>query len=308
MPRAQRPGDDETLPRESPGVEPTDPNERLKQLQDELTQNKSRIEHLNQQAGALQTDITDLSANVAEIQRTNSNYAGALLDLESRLQSLQYFFEQKHKMVLAAIGEWKDPINEMIREYDHEIEKMEKRAEDLGAKQDAAQKESAEAAKAQARSQKEFDKLNQSQQTVTAKLTDMENLRSQITVFDDKSDVASMYFLIYEFQHTLSNTEIISQHKLGLELRHGLARLEAVKENSRALTAAYNALASEYAAHEATLQTKQKTRRDQLLAAVQAKFPPQLASTATSAAAGSVTPAGAATGTTTSTPLNTQKQ
>lgn len=308
MPKAQRPGDDETLPRESPGVEPTDPNERLKQLQTELNQNKSHIEHLNQQADALQTDITDLSANVAEIQTTNSNYAGALPDLESRLQSLQYFFEQKHKMVLAAIGDWKDPINEMIREYDHEIEKMEKRAEELGEKQNAAQKESAEAAKAQARLQKEFDRLNQSQQTVTANLTDMENLRSLITAFDDKSDVASMYFVIHEFQHTLGSTEIISQHKLGLQLRHELARLEAAKENSRALTAAYNTQASEYTAHEAALQTKQQTRRDHLLAAVQAKFPPQPATSATSAAAGSGTPAGVTTGTTTSSPANAQKQ
>ena len=89
-----------------------------------------------------------------------------------------------------------------------------------------------------------------------------------------------MYFLVHEFQHTLSSTEIIPQHKLALQLRHTLGELEAAKENSRAKSATYNALAAEYTAHEATLQAKQQARRDQLLAAVQALYPPQPASTA----------------------------
>jgi chromosome segregation ATPase len=297
MAKAQSPSDYETPHRDSSSGEPSDPNERLQQLQSELGQHNARIDHLSKQRDALQTDITDLTANWTEVKTTLANYAGALPGLESRLQALQYFFEQKDKMVLAAIGEEKGPIDELIRKFDHEIEMMSRRLTELGEKRDAAQKESAHAADAQAKLQNDFDSLNQYQQSATAKLTDMENLRSQITAFDDKNDVASMYFLIHEFQHTLSSTEINPQHKLALQLRQTLGKLEAAKENSRAKSAAYNELAAEYTAHEATLQAKEQARRDQLLSAVQAMCPPQPASTA-SAATGANAGTGASPATT----------
>lgn len=275
MPKAQRSADYETSHRDSPGVEPPDPGERLKQLQIELVQHDARIDHLSKQRDALKTDITDLTTNWTEVRTTVAKYGGTLQNFEQRLQALQYFYDQKDKMVLAAIGDLKSPIDELIRNCDHEIETMSKRLEELGEKRDAAQEESVDADQAQARLQSKFDDLNQYEQHVTGKLTDMENLRSEITAFDDKSDVASMYFLVHEFRHTLNGTEIKSQHKLASELRHTLAELEAAKENSRTKTATYNALAAEYTAHQAALDANQKSRRDDLLAAVQAMNSPQ---------------------------------
>jgi chromosome segregation ATPase len=132
MAKTQPPGDYEIQHRDSSGVEPPNPNERLQQLQSELSQHNARIDHLSKQRDALQTDITDLTANWTEVKTTLANYAAALQDLESRLQALQYFFEQKDKMVLAAIGEEKDPIDELIRKFDHEIETMMRRLTELG--------------------------------------------------------------------------------------------------------------------------------------------------------------------------------
>jgi hypothetical protein len=290
MSQVQRPSPYGTTQRGPGSTEAPDPHERLKQLQIELDQHNTHIEHLSKQRDALQTDITDLSTTVAEVKTTVTNYAGALQDLNSRFQALQYFYEQKSKMILAAIGDKKGPIDDLIREFDHELDRMSERLRELGEKKDAAQQESDEAANTQTALQAEYDAVNQYQANTTAKLTDLEGLRGQITAADDDTDVASMYLLVLEFHGELRDTQIISQHQLALDLRQKLSDLETAKEHARARAAALNTLQAEYAAHKATLQAKWSGRRAQLLAAVQAMFPPPAAPPATGSTGGSGTP------------------
>jgi chromosome segregation ATPase len=295
MSKAHRPSHQEATHRGSSGGERQNPSERLKQLQIELAQHNNHIDHLSKQRDALATDIADLSSNVSEVQATLSTYAGAFQDLQTRLQSLQYFFDQKNKMASAAIGDMKAPIDELIRDFQHDIERMQRRLSELKDERDAAQKESENAASDQAKLQQRYDTLNQYQPKLTAQLTDMENLRSQITQYDDKNDAASMYFLLLEFRNELRDTYIISQHKLAAELREKLGELEAAKEQARAKSAAYNVLDAEYNAHLATLEAKLSGRRDQLLAAVQA-LSLQPTSTTASTAATATGSAGATAG------------
>jgi chromosome segregation ATPase len=284
MPKAHRPSHQESTHRGSSGGERPSPSERLKQLQVELDQHNAHIDHLSKQRDALATDITDLSTNVSEVQTTLSTYAGAFQDLQSRLQSLQYFFDLKNRMASAAIGDLKAPIDELIRDFQHDIERMQKRLSELKDERDAAQKESENAASDQAKLQQRYDTLNQYQAKLTAQLTDMEDMRSQITQYDDKNDAASMYFLLLEFRNELRDTHIISQQRLAAELREKLGELEAAKEQARAKSAAYNVLDAEYNAHSATLQAKLSGRRDQLLAAVQALLLQPTSATASTAA------------------------
>jgi hypothetical protein len=293
MAKMQRSGQEDPPRRGSDAIEPPDPNDRLKQLQSELDQHNARIEHLTKQRDALQTDITDLSATVAAVKTTVTNYGSNHKDLEARLHALRYFYDQKSKMVHAAIGDKKDLIDDLVHDFDHETGKMEERLLELAGTQAAALAESHEAGNTEVDRQKEYDAKNQYQAKVTAQLTDMETLRNEITHADDTTDVASMYFLLLEFRDDLSETHVISQHQLSLELRERLGDLEAAKERARAKAAALSSVQVEYAAHKAALDARTAGRRGKLLAEVEAKCPVPPAPSQSAAGTASATPSGA---------------
>jgi chromosome segregation ATPase len=292
-----RPGLYDPAYRGGGGSEPPDPNERLKQLKSELEEHTDRIDRLTKQRDALNDDVKDLSASVAAVKTAVTNYGTALPDLEARLHALQYFYEQKSKMVLAAIGDKKGPIDDLVRDFDHELDRMQDRLRELGEKQEEAQEESDEAARAQKERQDAYDKVNSYQTSVSANLTDLETLRGQVTKADDNSDVASMYYLVLEFHAELRETHVISQHQLSLELRQKLAELEAAKEHARSKSAALSTLQGEYTAHKKALDDKRDGRRAALLAAVQAMFPPPAPSPAGSTSTPATATSGAAPGT-----------
>lgn len=273
MPKLQRSSSEDSPHRSGDSSEPSDPDERLKQLQQELDQHNHRILHLTAQRDALSVDINDLSEHVTQVKTTVTNYGAALTDLETRFHALEYFYEQKSKMILAAIGDKKAPIDELVLKFDQDIEHMKERLGELKKKQDAAQEESNEAVIVQADRQKHYDTVNNYQQNATNALTDMEGLRTQVTTADDNTDVASMYFLVQELHHKLHNTHITSQHELSLELRQQLAELEAAKEDARSKSAALGNVQNEYTEHQTTLANKRAGRRQTLLAEVQAMFP-----------------------------------
>jgi chromosome segregation ATPase len=271
MPRAQRSGQEELQSGEN--VEPLDPSERLKQLQTELSQHNSRIEHLSKQRDVLQTDINGLSTTVEQVKTTVTNYGTELRDLHNRLQALEYFYHQKSKMVLAAIGERKPLIDDLIRGYDDELARMQDHLRELDEKQNAALAESTHAANVQDERQKEYDAATNFQQDVTNKLTEMEALRAEITKADDTTDAASMYFLTLEFHSQMRETKIVSQHEVSLELRQKLSELEAAKERARAKTAALSTVQAEYTAYKAEVDIKRADRRANLLAEIKALYP-----------------------------------
>lgn len=256
-----------------------DPSERLKQLQLELNEHNDHIARLQRQAGALQTDIGDLETTVKQVETAVTSYGGALKDLHKRLHALNYFNDQKSKMIHAAIGEKKGEIDELIRNFDLELARMEERLSELREGLNVAQRESDEAVQNQADRQKDYDAYNNFQQTLTSNLTDLETLRSEITQADDKTDVATMYFFMSEFHKTLADTRIISQHQLSSELRQKLGELEAAKEYARAKSAGLSAAQADYTNHETALNTKRTNRRTALLAEVQKRFPVPAAST-----------------------------
>ncbi|MBV9759624.1 MAG: hypothetical protein JO340_03580 [Acidobacteriaceae bacterium] len=273
MPKAQRTRLDEETSRIDEYSEPPDPSERLKQLEHELKEHNSHIARLQKQAGALQTDITDLQTTVKQVEASVTTYGGALKDLHNRLHALHYFNEQKSKMIHAAIGEKKGEIDELIKNFDIEIVRMEERSSELREALNTAQRESDEAAQSQAERQKEYDELNNFQQTLSSNLGDLETLRGQITQADDKTDVATMYFLMSEFHKISAQTKIIPQHQLSVELRQKLGELEAAKEYARAKSAALSNAQADHTNQETALKTKQANRRTTLLADVQKKFP-----------------------------------
>jgi chromosome segregation ATPase len=283
---------------EGDGMEPQDPNERLLQLQGELDQHNSRIDQLSKQRDLLQSDISGLSATVAEVKTTVTNYGANAKGLHDRLQALEYFYHQKSRMVQAAIGERKPLIDELTREYDEELARAEESLKELNDKQVAAQAESDEAAKVQATKQSEYDAANAYQATMTSKLTEMETLRANITQADESTDVATMYVLTQEFHARLKDTKIMSQNELAMELRLKLGELELAKEAARAKSAALAKAQAEYVAYKTTVDGKRTERQARLLKEVEARYPLPAEAELATTVAGTATVATAAAGAT----------
>ena len=285
------------------GSEPPDPNERLTQLKIELQQHQDRLDDLGKQKDELQADITDLEQTVTDVKTTLTTYGGQVKTLETTLHSLQYFYDQKHKMIIAAIGDKKGPIDELIREFDYETSRMQERLAELADRLSTAQQESQRATTNQNAKQADYDAVKAYTQKTQAKLTDLDSLRTSITQDDTATDVASMYFHVLEFQDVLSNTSIVSQHQLALELRQTLGELEQAKEHARVKSAEANRLQTEYNAHQATLTARETGRRQTLLGLIQAMYPVP-APQPSSAASGTTTSATSGTSTTPATPAS----
>ena len=251
----------------------TDPNERLKQLQIELSQQQSRRDHIAKELDELQADITDLQNTVNEVQTTLTDYGNGIKGMQTELHSLQYFYEQKTKMVAAAIGEKKDPIDDAIQTFDRDTDRMEDHLEELGRRRDAAHTEFLKADAIQVDREAEYDAVKNYKQDTDAKLNDLKALRTAITQADDATDVATMYFLILEFKEVLEHTRLVSQHQLAHDLKEKLSLLEAAKEEARTKKSAWNELQTNYDAHKKTLDQRESGRRTNLLAAIQAMYP-----------------------------------
>jgi chromosome segregation ATPase len=273
MSKAQRQGMEEQPPQGNEYIDPPDPNERLKQLTHELKEHTHRIAQLTNESNALQTDINELDATVKQVEATVTDYGAGLADLHQRLHALHYFYDQKNKMTLAAIGERRGPIDDIIRNFDFEVTRMEERLRELGELKDAAQRESNEAAEIQALRQKQYDAANDIQKTLTKTLSELESLRADITRADDKTDVATMYFLMLEFHREMSETRIIAQQQLHLELRQRLGELELAKESARMKSGVLSAAQADYTNFDTALQAKKAGRRATLLAHVQKMNP-----------------------------------
>jgi DNA repair exonuclease SbcCD ATPase subunit len=292
MARMQRSGQDEQQQRVEiiEILEPPNLDDRLARLQTELEEHNDRIDHLSKQRDVLQDDITDLTTTVKQVTTTVTNYGAGLKDLHHRFQTLDYFYHQKSKMILAAIGDKKALIGDLIRLYDEELEGMRAHLQRLDEKQKTAEQESNGAESVQKALQEEYDKINSYQQYITDNLTEMDGLRTDITKADELTDVATMYFLILEFHNKLRETTIHTQHQLSLELRQKLGELETAKENARARSAALSSAQAEYTAHKKKLDTKITERRSTLLKAVDEIYPVPSEAGATSDVAAGTTP------------------
>jgi chromosome segregation ATPase len=272
MPQMQRPYEP---PDGGATTETVDPSERLRQLQAELEHQELRLTHVGKQRDELKVDIADLSKNVDDVKATLTSYGAEVQQLEATLHGLQYFYDQKTKMVMAAIGEKKEPIDLTIREYDHETGQLRERLQELATMLRAAQGESEKADAIQAQKQRDYDHVKAYKTKTEDQLKQLDALRGDITTADDATDVASMYFLVLEFKHVLEHTRIVSQHHLAQQLKEELSELEAAKEAARARKAAADDLTAEYTSHQQALASRVADRRQKLLDVIHTLYPVQ---------------------------------
>lgn len=258
-----------------PELRRPDPTRKLNQLTAELKRKQAEIDALTKQSGDLQTDITGLKATVAEVTQVLSSYGDNITKLKKDRDDLEYFLEQKSKMVAAAVQDRKDAIDRIIRDYDIALQEQGQKVGGLGARANEAQEHYQEAADLAQEKQHQYDTAKGVQQTVTNALTELKSLREQIVSADDKTDVASMYFLVLEMRHVMQHTRIPSQGQLSDTLNEALSGLEEAKEHARSRKAAWDSLKLEHDSEKKKLDDLNANRRKDILAAIQAQWPAQ---------------------------------
>ena len=251
-----------------------DPSRKLQQLTGELKRKQAEIDTLNKQTTDLQTDINDLKATVAEVTQIISGYGENVTKLRKDREDLEYFLEQKTKMVGAAVHDKKEAIDRIIRDYDAGLNEHANKVSRLAERAEEAHEEYDKAAATAQERQHEYDVAKNAQQTITARLTELKTLREQIVAADDKTDVATMYFLALEMRHVMNHTHVVSQGELAEKLNEALAALEEAKEHARARKNSWDALKLEHDAEKNKLDDMKTNRRKNILAAIQAAWPP----------------------------------
>ncbi len=266
-----------------PDLRRPDPGRKLQQLTVELKRKQAEIDTLTKQTSDLQTDINGLKATVAEVTQVLSTYGDNITKLRKDRDDLEFFLEQKSKMVAAAVLDKKDAIDRIIRDYDLALQEQGQKVGGLGTRTEEAQEHYQEAADLAQQRQQQYDTAKAVQQTITNALTELQTLRTSIVSADDKTDVASMYFLTLEMRHVMHHTHIPSQGQLADTLNEALAGLEEAKEQARARKAAWDTLKLEHDSEKKKLDDLNANRRKDILAAIQAHWPAQSPDTAAAA-------------------------
>jgi chromosome segregation ATPase len=284
-----------------------DPHRKLQQLTGELNRKQAEIKTLNQQTTDLQADITDLNTTVAEVSSILASYGDSVTKLRKDREDLEYFLEQKTKMVAPTVHDKKDAIDRLIRDYDAVLHAHGAKVAQLGERSLEAQEQAALSAAIVQKKQQGYDSAKQVQKVTTDHITELKALKDQIVAADNKQDVASMYFLTLEMRRLMHHTEIASQGRLADELNNALSQLEEAKEENRARNAARDALQVEHGAEKKKFDDMKANRRKDILAAIQAAWPPPsqdstpatpatgTAPSSTPAASGTTTPASTTT-------------
>jgi chromosome segregation ATPase len=249
------------------------PQQRLKQLTGELKRKKSEIEALTRQQGDLETDITELESTVTEVDTTLTAYGKNVKQLEKDRADLEYFLEQKTRMVAAAVQDKKEAIDRKIREYDHRIHEQDNKVRQLAEQEGEANEEFDEATRDQQAKQDAYDQAKNTEKKETDQIAALKDLKDKVTGADDQTDVASMYFLTLEMRRLIDHTHIRSQSELSERLNEALSALEDAKERARGRKAHRDALKTEQEAEAKKLADLKSGRRDEILREIRAAWP-----------------------------------
>jgi len=245
-----------------------DPNQQLEELkaqralvQAEIAQETNRLKDLDEDIQAF-TDVT------AEIEQILKAYDQALADLTTRQKEAKGYSDTKMRMILCAVEDVKEAIDEKIAKYDHSIKRKEQRVQQLERKKVEAGHESTEAEAGVKTKQERFNYWKGYQTNLDQNLKETSDLKIQIETEDSQSHTAGMYFLARELAEVLEHTKIITHEQLAQYLKQAWNELNEAKTRARDKKAAWQSAIAEFDAAQADLDDARKTRRQKLLAAV----------------------------------------
>lgn len=254
---------------------PDDPNSKLARLRQELDGKKSEIGTLSKQTADLQDDITGLETSIKAATELLAKYGQALRDLQKTRDDIEFFYEQKSKMINAAIGDKKEPVDHMVRDYDAHTQQLEAAAEQLRERTDAAKEALREASTKADHREDVWNKAKSYQQRLQKKLDDLKSVRDRITKADEANDAPSMYFLVLDLKWLLAHTSIETQQQLAARVNKSIEELEEAREHKRHRQLEAERLQTELDAANAAVETAKSGRRETILHQIAVAWPPK---------------------------------
>src|ERR1700730_12209046 len=125
--------------------EAEDPDQQLEELKAQRAQVQAEIAKDTTRLKALDEDIQAFTDVTAIIEQILKAYDQALPDVISRQKEAKGYSDTKMRMILCAVEDVKEAIDEKIAKYDLSIKRKEQRVQQLEQKKVAAGHESAEA-------------------------------------------------------------------------------------------------------------------------------------------------------------------
>jgi hypothetical protein len=254
--------------------EAEDPDQQLEELKAQRAQVQAEIAKDTTRLKALDEDIQAFTDVTAIIEQILKAYDQALPDLITRQKEAKGYSDTKMRMILCAVEDVKEAIDEKIAKYDLSIKRKEQRVQQLEQKKVAAGHESAEADVSLTTKQERFNYWKDYQTNLDNNLKETSDLKLQIENEDSQSHTASMYFLARELGAVLEYTKIINHEQLSQNLKEAWNELNEAKTYARDKKAAWDAAIAAFDAAQTELADARKTRRQRLLAAVN-EFNPQ---------------------------------
>lgn len=241
------------------------PEEKLKDLKNNLEKTDTEIGELAKQKDTLKTDITALEKIVSEVKQVLSAYGQELPNIEIQKKAIENYSKTKTPMIEVAIKDKKEAIDKKVEEFDGRTKNMEEQVKRLKIKFEDADTQYEDAQKNLKDKQYTYDSLKAFQKEIGGKLKELKNLRESIEKYEEKNETAKMYFLMSELNSLLGNTVIKTSEGLESELYKKWKELDSAKTALRDREEQLKDARNNFENKQKELESRKKNRRDEIL-------------------------------------------
>ncbi len=245
------------------------PEDRLKELKDQLQQKDSQIGQATKERDALKTDVDALTKNVDEIKSTTNTFVQAATGLDADVKTLNAYYHTKEQMVEAALGDKKKDADAAIKKVDDDIKTKSDEVAALDGKAAAAKSDYDAAKQDRDAKQQAYDSQKNRQKELGDNIKTLKDDRAKIEQYDDKNKTASMYVVLRELKGVLDGAAVPSPADFEKDLDKAWQELDKAKENVRQKTLAWESARDALAKAQAELKALEAGRVEAILKEVE---------------------------------------
>jgi DNA repair exonuclease SbcCD ATPase subunit len=255
--------------------DPVDLQGELNDLKGKVQTDQDKITDFTKEIAGWQQDISVLQTGISDIEQTVKAYTQAVQSAGD-LDALQSFIHRENDMAVAAVGAGKRVVDEIVKDYDTDLEHQTKNVGDLQKYHDQAASDYAQAQKTAADKQAAYDQLKSLVARFQAWVADVKNLKTQVLAAADTGNYGAMYFLVGEMKSVAAKLEAApSADDFRNQLTNALSDLQQAKKDMRNKKAKLDDLTAQLAAAQKALSSAQAGRRAALLDAIKKQVPPE---------------------------------
>jgi len=247
-----------------------DPEEKLKNLKENLQTKETEYNILTKKKDTLKSDIVVLEKIVSDINQVVKSYNQALQNFEIEIKNIEDYSQIKQPMIDAAIKEKKDMIDSKIKVIDDNIEAIENEVTVLKDKLKNAEIDYKAAKELRNNKQNTFDSLKTLQKKIDGYLKALKNFKDSIEKEEDKNKTANMYFLFSELQVLLSetNSSIITQDTFKSDLYEAWNALDSAEIALRGKDEMFKTSQEEFENKQKELSLLKTNRNQHILSSI----------------------------------------